>query len=495
MSQFGDYLRKLLDERNLSISELSRISGVERTSLQKSITGNRMLSHDAVENLIWSLQLTPEESEKLRYFYEIFFVGEDKYKSRRIIRRMLENLAALDTDEPAAGWMYLKASVREAEGGTFDGKTIIEGKNNVILLVQSVFEREIGQPDAGVEMSIPADMPFFNEYLFYLFKRKKARVRITQIIAIQRNKTEKSLNFHSLECFAELLPLCLISDRQYYPYYYYDTSVASLYTDPFPYFVVTGDRVLCLSADGDRALLLKGVEYARFYRKHFHALKRQCHTLVNYSEGLFSSFEEYSRVYDMENMYVCTYQPCFACEYGDDDIRRKIRKDFPCCEEITEACVSWLSRLRNVGMYHSVFKQEGLNSFMEEGRIDDFPEIMEEITLEERLELLERLIDSVESERRTSVRMFNEKLFTYPSFITLIASLKTGVGIFTTSRFKHGGPMICVHVHEPDVSEAFYDFMLNLPASEITCSKEETLAYLREVYRKYAQNCDVFYRL
>lgn len=400
---------------------------------------------------------------------------------------MLENLAALDADEPAAGWVYREAPVRETEGAASDGKTIVEGKNNVNFLIQSVFEREIRQNDAEVEMNIPADMPFFNEYLFYLFKRQKARVRITQIIAIRRNKTEKSLNLHSIECFADILLFCMISDRQYYPYYYYDTSVASLYTDPFPYFVVTGDRVLCLSADGDRALLLKGVEYARFYRKHFHALKKQCHTLVNYSEGLFSSLEEYSRVYDMENVYMCTHQPCFVCKYGDDDIRRKIRKDFPYCEETTQACVSWLSRLRNVGMYHSVFNQEGLISFMEEGRIDDFPEIVEKITLEERLELLKHLIDSVESERRTVVRMFNEKLFTYPSFITLITSLKTGVGIFTTSRFKYGGSPICLHVHEPDVSEAFYDFMLNLPASEITCSKEETLACLRAVYSKYAK--------
>lgn len=67
MLRFGTYLRSLLDSREISISELSRISGVERTSLQKSITGNRMLARDAVEKLIWSLQLTPEESEKLRY--------------------------------------------------------------------------------------------------------------------------------------------------------------------------------------------------------------------------------------------------------------------------------------------------------------------------------------------------------------------------------------------------------------------------------------------
>ncbi|MCI7098915.1 MAG: hypothetical protein MR966_08450 [Lachnospiraceae bacterium] len=486
MSQFGKYLRELLDERRLTISELSRISGVERTSLQKSITGNRILSHDAVEKLIWSLRLTVKESEKLKYYYDIFFVGEDKYRSREIIRRMLENLGSLNSEAVSIGSGFQRVPVYDSDSCPAESKSLITGKRNVNFTIQSVFEREIGKKDAEVQMTVPSDMQFFEEYLFYLYKKAGARVRITQIIAIHRNKAEKKLNLHSIECFANVLPVCLVSDRQYYPYYYYDTSIASLYTDPFPYFVVTGDQVLCLSADGEKALLLGGEAYSRFYRRHFHMLKKQCHALVNYSEGLMSTLDEYERIYDSDHMYVCTHQPCFACEYGDDDIRRKIRKDFPGCQEVTEVCVDWLSRLRNVKMYHSVFKPEGLISFMEEGRIDDFPEIVEEITMEERLELLKSLIDSVESEERTSARMFNDRVFTYPSFITLAASQKTGMGIFTTARFGQGAAPICVHVHEPDVSEAFYDFMLNLPSSEITCSKEETLEYLRKVYQKYA---------
>lgn len=485
MSQFGEYLRELLDERSLSISELSRISGVERTSLQKSITGNRMLSHDSVEKLIWSLQLTPEESEKLRYCYEVFFIGEDRYRSRQIISRMLENLVCVGNADPSACPGKAIDFSDISSGLMSEESSLITGKENVKYVIQSVFYREISRKDGEVELTMPTDMGFFNEFLFCLYQKNKARVKVTQIIAIHRNKTQKKLNLHSVECFADILPVCLVSDRQYHPYYYYDRSISRLYTDPFPYFAVTRDCVVCMAADGEKAFLLNGGEYAAFYRKHFQILKGQCHSLVNYSEGFISSLKEYTRVYDPENMYACTHQPCFACECDDNKIRRKIRKDIPGCEEITEVCVNWLSDLRNVGMYHSVFKQEGLICFMEEGRLDDFPEMVEEITMEERLELLESLIFSVESEKRTSVRMFNGKVFTYPSFITLVASLKKGMGIFTSSRFKNGS--ICIYVHEPDISRAFHDFMVSLPASRITCSKEETLRYLRNVYETYSE--------
>ncbi len=487
MSQFGEYLRELLDERNLSISGLSRISGVERTSLQKSITGSRMLSREAVEKLIWSLQLTPEESEKLRYYHEIFFIGEDRYKSREIIRKMLENLVSACGGNPGSVFENTNHFSDASADFFAQDKALVIGRENIKLLIYSMLDQEVCQKDGEVELTMPADMSFLNEFLFYLFRKHRIKVKVTQIIAIHRKRTDKALNLHSVECFANILPVCLMSNRQYHPYYYYDISVAELYTDPFPYFIVTGDCVLCMAADGEKALLLNDVEYARFYRKHFHALKKKCHALVNYSEELDSALQEYSRLYDPEEMYVCTNQPCFACECDDEYIRQKIRKDFPGWEEVTEACVSWLSGLKNVGMYHSVFKPEGLIRFMEDGRLDDFPEIVEEITLEERLSLLQNLISSVEKEKRTTVRIFNEKVFTYPSFITLVTSPKKGMGIFTTSRFENGGPPICVYVQESDVSKAFYDFMLNLASGEITCSKEETLWYLREVYRIYAE--------
>ena len=486
MSQFGGYLRSLLEERGSSISELSRMSGVERTSLQKSLTGSRILSHEAVEKIIWSLQLTPEESKKLRYYYEIYFIGEERYKSRKMIYKMLEHVGAMRFNHfPGnSGDSANSLDFREYSSNIMNS-SLVTGIVNVRILMQSIFERELLRENPEIELTMPADMKFINESLLYLFQKHRAKIKVSQMIAIHRNKSEKSLNLHSLECFAHLLPICLISNKQYYPYYYYDDSVSELYTDPFPYFLVTEECVLCMAADGGKALLLNNTEYAAYYRKHFNLLKDQCHALVNYSESLFSSLGEYSKVYDPDNMYVCIHQPCFPCECSNEEIRGFIRKDIYGWEKISEVCVNWLSSLRNVGKYHEIFQAEGVVSFMEEGHIDDFPEIAETVAPEKRLELLERMIISIEKEDRITARMFNDEKFTYPSFLSLSVSLKNGIGIFTTSRFGAGLPPICIHVNEPDLSEAFYDFILSLPFSELTCSKEETLKYLKDILQIY----------
>lgn len=485
MSRFGAYLRKLLSERGVSISELARISGVERTSLQKSISGNRMLSRDAVEKVIWSLQLTPEEAGMLKYWYDVYFVGEDKYKSREIISGMLTNLASIANDYPSS----LHEDQDFFSGHDIDflarKESLISGKDNVKFLIESLLWRELNQDDPHVELTVPKELRFFNELLMYLYRKKKAKIKITQIISIHRNEEKESLNLHSIETFVNLLPVCLVSDCQYHPYYYYDCLIASLYTDPFPYFIVISDCVLCIAANGEKALLLNNVEYAKFYRKHFYVLLERCYAMVNYSENLASSVYEYSKVYDPEKMYVCIHQPCFAWECDMEMVRAKVRKNDPGWQETLEVFEDWMSGLKKVAMYHFAFNAEGLISFMEEGKVDAFPDFEKSIALEERIEILKKLILSVEEETKISARMFNEKIFTYPCFLTILTSEQKGVGIFTNSRFRNGVHPVYIYTAEPDVNKAFFDFMEALPVSEMTCSKEQTLKYLRSTLALY----------
>lgn len=39
MPAFNDYLRQLIKQRNITISKLARMTQIERTSLQKSLSG------------------------------------------------------------------------------------------------------------------------------------------------------------------------------------------------------------------------------------------------------------------------------------------------------------------------------------------------------------------------------------------------------------------------------------------------------------------------
>lgn len=66
--EFSEYLRELIKKNDLTISALARQTGIERTTLSKAVSGQRILPYHALDRIINHLRLTPMEEKKLRNF-------------------------------------------------------------------------------------------------------------------------------------------------------------------------------------------------------------------------------------------------------------------------------------------------------------------------------------------------------------------------------------------------------------------------------------------
>ena len=279
MQLFSEYLRDLLQTKGLTVSALSRLSGVERTVLSKTLTGQRVLPYAALDDLIYHLRLTPGEEQRLRAYYDTQFEKEGLRQSREIVGKLFSDLARLDFTAPAFEDSRLLLDL-DGYAGT---RSIFSGAPNVHSLLRLVLSQELTRPDARVELTVPPTDTFLGDELLrrYLDGRMGAQVR--QIIAFDASGAAEDINLHNLECFCRVLPICLLSKRHYHPYYYYDDSIAARYTDPFPYFLVTHGCTVCLSEDGAQAMLLRGTDQVEQYRRHFQTLLERCHPLIQYT--------------------------------------------------------------------------------------------------------------------------------------------------------------------------------------------------------------------
>lgn len=86
---FSEYLRDLLQAKKMTVSALSRLSGVERTALSKALTGQRVLPYDALDALIYHLRLTPGEGQRLRAYYDAQFEKEGIRRARGLVGKLL----------------------------------------------------------------------------------------------------------------------------------------------------------------------------------------------------------------------------------------------------------------------------------------------------------------------------------------------------------------------------------------------------------------------
>lgn len=477
---FSEYLRELLQAKNLTVSALSRLSGVERTALSKALAGQRVLPYGALDALICHLRLTPGEEQRVRAYYDAQFEKEGLRRARELVGKLFADLAELDFTAPAFEEIRLLLDL----DGYAGVRSIFSGVTNVQPLLRMVLSEELARPDAQVELTVPPSHSFLNTELLRRGLDGRIQAQVRQIIAFDASGAAEDINLHNLECFCRVFPLCLLSKRHYHPYYYYDNSLAARYTDPFPYFLVTHRCVVCLSEDGSQAMLLRGADQVSGYRRHFQSLLSRCRELIQYTADPVEILESYQRCTDEDGFYMVMDQPCFGRFYDDAVIRRYLREDMPFYRQLWEAARRRFAHLRTVKRFYTLFTRSGLERFAATGTLDDFPPaFVRPFPPDMRRQLLTALAGRV---RNGDVAGRLLLPGTFPDYLSVHTSRHSAIGFFTTEHFPLQDGFCSVQTREPNLCRAFHGWLTHLPDSPQALSREETAAALERLAQETA---------
>lgn len=465
MSMFSEYLQKLIQSRKISISALSRDSGVERTVIHKALTDTRVLSYQAVEALSRYLELSLQEEKQLKQYYNLLFEKEWMQRARNIIDQMFQELSHIRFADP----VYRKAPEIISVEDFSEGSSIFVGQVNIKYLLQTVLMEESTYPDPEIQLIVPADADVVYESLLWLYRDHRISVKISQILAFDLAERAEEVNLKSLEGFYRLLQICLFSEQKYHPYYYYTGRLTAEYADPFPYFLVTHKRVVCFSADCDKAMLLKEKEQVSFFGGHFHKLLESCRLLLQYSPCLKIEPQDGSAPGDPSDRFVIMSQPCL----------RKYLNGDPAEQMQTVEGKS--------GQLHTFFTRSGTERFLKTGRLDyDPPGEVRPLTVQERKRVLELLIRDVEKGNENA-GMLNELMFEFPDYLVLAVE-RSGFCVHTTGRFPLEDGVYSFYIKEPNLIRIIYDWAKNLPQGNYLYDTEKTAILLREAADIYG--CD-----
>lgn len=474
---FSEYLRELLQVKKMTVSALSRLTGVERTTLSKTLTGQRVFPYDSLDRLIYHLRLTPGEEQRFRAYYDAQFEKEGIRRSQEMLGKLFSDLLNLDFSTPAFEETRLLMNL----DGYAGDRSIFSGATNVQPLLRMVLTEELSHPDARVELTVPPTDTFLGDELLRRYLGGRLTAEISQIIAFDASGAAEDINLHNLECFCRIFPICLLSHRHYHPYYYYDNSIAARYTDPFPYFLATHSCVVCLSEDGGQAMLLRSPDQVECYHRHFQSLLSQCYNLIQYTENPVEILSSYDGYTDDSGFYMIMDQPCFGRFYDEGVIDRHLRRELPFYDQLAEVARLRFGRLRTVEQFYTFFSRDGLKRFCETGTLDDFPEaFVKPFPPNMRRQLLTALADHIRTGDVTG-RLLEPGVF--PDYLSMTTSERSGVGFFTTEHFPLQDGFCSVQIREPNLCRAFHGWLTHLPATVHTLGAEETAAVLDELAR------------
>ena len=480
MLLFSEYLRELIQAKKWSVSALSRISGVERTAISRTLTGQRVLPYDALDALIDHLRLSPSEEQRLRACYDTQFEREGLRRSRELVGRLLSDLVDLDFSAPPFEETRLLVDLEGYAGG----RSIFSGATNVQPLLRMVLSEELRRPDAAVDLTVPPSDIFLNAELRRRYLDGPVTAEIRQIIAFDASGAAEDINLHNLECFCRIFPLCLLSKRHYHPYYYYDNSLTARYTDPFPYFLVTHICVVCLSEDGRHAMLLRGSDQVTGYRRHFQSLLQRCRELIQYTADPIEILESYQRCTDADGFYMVMDQPCFGRFYDETVIGQYLRPGLPFYDRLEETARRRFACLRATERFYTLFTQSGLERFAASGSLDDFPTaLVAPFPPEVRQQLMAEMARLIRSGEITGRILLPG---TFPDYLSMHTSQRSGIGFFTTERFPLQDGFCSVQTREPNLCRAFHGWLTHLPDSPQALSREETAAALERLAQETA---------
>lgn len=474
MSQFSERLTTLVEATGFSIYQLSKKAKIDRSTIHKVMVGERVPSADFYKKLCRALSLTPFEKSELNDLYKMAKIGDKVYYRRNSVKRLVEELAGntYAPTEDIAGREYKAFPVLE------HGTQIIEGKNDINSVIIDVINDEIYHREAPhLAIALDFDHQFVYEYLYNAFVCAAGTVDIEHFIYLEKETSRNDAIQKNLRHLQYILSFSLCGRDGYHPYYsYINADPAQAVTTFLPYFIITNRHVLKLSRSFKTAILYDDASIVDFYQKSVDRLCRGLPQLTRRADHIEDMYG-----WTRENLGNASLEPhpCLSLCLTDARIEALVQQDIPGREAVCAlASEVYGPYVRGeLPLSRSFFSREGLEAFMETGRICYFPEgVVRSCQPEERRDFLREILAAAEG-GETAFTVVDSDKFRTPLNVEIIKADEQQVVV---QRFSDDSQRLnAVFIDEPGICEAFSDFFDYLPESDLTLDREILISLLK----------------
>lgn len=291
---FASVLKEHITESKLSIASLSRLSDVNRTMIQKYISGTQLPANREILNKILThLALTQPQKEELLQLYKIEKIGLDTYKQ-------LLNLESFISQFSIHNQSQSKCHIQIH----FDHLMTQASNREELKVLLYSFLSSLDNQTLDIILNVndtlyPIILPFIKE--------RKLDTHI--ILCLSNQSVHYTMNLFQLE---KLLPL-LESNHVSVHYTYIDCPTRySLY----PFSISSKDKLLLINNDISQGLLINQSNNQKEFNDHF----------INTSPFVESYYDDISRLNNLlklsqENQTVCCYcGDLFLLPYMDEHL-------------------------------------------------------------------------------------------------------------------------------------------------------------------------------
>lgn len=468
MSRFSIYFKKIKESRGLTIPQIARISGLDRSTLFRWSTGREFPdSWQQLEVLSRQLQLSQEEEQGLQNAYQYTKIGEESYTCHQKIMEILQVL-----QQRGAEYHSLQKS-SAMEEIVLPDFVQMKNKLEIIQWIQKALGNLAMQEEKHLYLNMQVAHPEILMLLKVFFGYTE-NCSIEEIVYLTNEKRGASLhNLEVLEGIAEIV----VQKHPVEIFWQEDLNCEKGFAENW---ILSDDFVIQFDGLLSKGMLTTDPEWVGFFHYAYRELKESSQSLGGKRCGLPEALPGYPRTEINVNSleYMPCIGPCLTMEILEGQINEGIPNREALIEEIYKSCSSIPSHGR------AFFCREGLIEFLETGRIDSFPyEIYQQPNMEIRCQVIERAIALTEQGDLTYCMVRDEQ---FPNmkglYLEHIEGKRDSLSI--DLHFTRGVKERFA-IRDKGIQKYFHDFFQNLESMGYAYSPQETVRFMREIVEKY----------
>lgn len=483
MSLFNQRIEELIVDSGETVQSLAEIGKINRSTLQRVKSGERLPSKSFFVGLCKALRLSAVEEEELKNLLEMETIGQRNYYNRKAIVGLIEMIAELTEHTiPFSKEVELKNG-NALKSIPTDGMEIVKGQTNVLRMVENAIDCELFSSEIPqIRQVIPYDWDAVYDYIFQQMMGSGKNLILQDIVSFPENCSESEAD-QSLLAFKKLAALSLLDNVDYQSRFYYRSTERSQVADEvFPYYLLTSERLITLSKDLTTAVVYWDSSLYQIYNTFFSELLNNSAPFIQESRDLF---EIYALEDALPTKHVMQPLPCFSRYFTDEMIEKQMNRDFPYFEELLAAVMPFYDKFRADNKWMvDIFPLKYLRQFMEDGYIYLPEEMVHPFAAEERLHLIKQLhADLIASERKCFA--INENRLFMNSAVEFSNEDPT---LRLILHYQRGDETIFKHlaINEANIIHAFDDFFNSISTSDYVLSKAETIAGIEAIISDYS---------
>lgn len=316
MSKFSEKCKEIIRNENTNVYQISKKSGLERTTLQRMVNGERKVNRQFVEKLCDFLQVNKQDREELLELWNMEDIGEKLYYSRREIRKMLREIQQICTRYTQyQGGMY-RIERRKSE----EKFRVLNLEMDIADAIRYAVSEEIAtQENPVIYMDYFKNATYAMQQMIREERENKKKIQCFQYVRLQLGSKETAI-VENISKLKWILSFAFTFKNGYYPkYIYVNGGEEEEKLDLWPHFLFTTSKLILISADQEEALVITEPKMLAIWRGQLKKKQDMYTDLLSYHGGTKqkAGYEQYE-ISCKAPLYELTSHPSISMKvYGD----------------------------------------------------------------------------------------------------------------------------------------------------------------------------------